>query len=562
MKQLTPAKQQLVKAPSPAGKVNGGKSHPAIRRAPTGAPAITEQQVRDIIYPNPEPKCYWEGAEGPITCALAKQLIGWESEPEYTARMIQEDPSIKPEAAMFGDDFFMRDLNGHKVRCWNNAHNRPFGEETAKEYAQSILKRDWAGPTTMPGETVNGETIIIGRTGQVTSGQHRLIGLILACMMWAGKDKLKWEVYWPTEPVMESLLFFGASEDPRVTRSLDNVRPRTTADVIYTSNIFKGLKSTEHKECARMLAKALDFLWVRTGVNEEGKATVYQTHSESLNFHERHPRLLDCVKHIFEENADRSLSNVKAHEESKGISLSPGTCAGMLYLMGCSSSDGDLYRNMEVRSEKKLAWDNWERACEFWVELSGGQGEGKVIRAALNTLIDEDGKEGRQVEKVTLLTKAWLMFNANDPIEFEDPPLKYVIRNGTVHLDEWPSLGGIDIGPTKKVEPKAPTKEEIEAAKLDKRRAAADDLKSKLAGVTKNPATVELATKLQEMGRKVVIPPVPQKPAGPTNVLPARNGPPQGPSATIAEPGQGKPPAPRLIPPVPKPFAPPVVKRK
>ncbi len=526
----------------------------AVKKPPVVVePPPQVEEIRDILYPDIQVKCFWEGsADGAMSYDIMKAILGWESEPEYTARMLQEQPGLKPEQAMFTKELWddsnnFRNIAGHKVVCWNNDHNRPFDESTAKRYSQEVLTRNWAGPTTFPGETVNGETLIVSRTGRVESGQHRGIGYMWAVETWR-KQQMKWIPNWPDEPVFETIVVFGVSENPKVIRTLDNVRPRTSTDVIYTSGIFDRkadgtqTSSVEKKECSRMLAKAIDFLWQRTGAGgEAGQTKIYQTHAEALGFEERHPKLLDCVKHIFEENASRALSKLR---------ISPGICAGMLYLMGSSSTDAETnakYFSMEHRDESVLDWENWDRATEFWVTLASGAGEAIPITTALKSLVDEDGADGRMIEKVAILTKAWQMFSQHEPIEFATPPLKYTIRDGRTVLDEGPecSLGGIDIGleKAKAAAEHVPTPEELEEAKKANRKAAAEELTSKLQGMRKTtPAPV--AAK------------VPSKPL----LLPAKNGPPPGPSATVAEPGQGKPPAPKLK--VPGPFVPPVAKPK
>jgi hypothetical protein len=217
---------------------------------------------------------------GPITVAKGKEILLWEAEKEYAARVKASNPAYKDVEITFPKEFpaHFRDEEGNLVRCWNNCKNRWFDEPRARLYAQEILQRNWAGPSTFPGETVNGETIVIGRTGIVLSGQHRLIGLVLAFQMWLGKNKLHWQKYWQEEPFLESLIVTGVSEHPCIVRTLDNVKSRTLADTLYTSEVFDGLtlpeangetqrtlRPKERMELARMLDSAVDLLWKRTG---------------------------------------------------------------------------------------------------------------------------------------------------------------------------------------------------------------------------------------------------------------------------------------------------------
>lgn len=445
-----------------------------------------------------------------ISVALAKKLLGWESEKDYTVRMMKEKPGTKEEQAQFSNEILEkmgaqilieRDEEGERVVCWHNCRNRPFDLGHSKKLAQDILNRNWAGPLTMPGETVNGETIIIGRTGQVESGQHRLVALILASQIWI-KQKLKWESKWPTEPVLESLIVQGVSESPNVLRTLDNVKPRTLSDVFYTSDLFLTLTPIERKECSRMLDRAVDFLWTRTGASKKS----YQTHSESLGFVERHPKVLQCLRHLFDENKDRVISNLR---------LSAGQCAGILYLQGSSASDGDEYRAMDVPTEKKLNWDNWDKALEFWVRVGKDATASPVgpITESLAMLVDpEEGTQGRTIEKHAILAKAWHLFLVGDPITVERLELETEVKDGKNKLVEFPDFGGIDLGPphtSESIEDPTPTvittesenirkkKAEEIAKKLQERRE--EEARKRAEESTKTPPAIRHATLQDEI---------------------------------------------------------------
>jgi hypothetical protein len=91
------------------------------------------------------------------------------------------------------------------------------------------------------------------------------------------------------------------SEEPATIRTLDNVRPRTLSDVLYTEeNVFGRLSAAARKEAIRNLDYAIRFLWNRTGQSNPsyGSFTSYRTHSESLDFFHRHPHLAQIVEHI------------------------------------------------------------------------------------------------------------------------------------------------------------------------------------------------------------------------------------------------------------------------
>lgn len=416
---------------------------------------------RTIIYAKPELKLLM----GPsaMTVEAAMDTLGWENEPTYTTRMVTKDPSLTPDQCKL-KEFLFKDESGLKIMCWNNAKNRPFDERWARSVAQDILNRNWM---------LNLENIIIGTTGLVLSGQHRLIGFVLAYQIYL-KNKERYAPLWGSDPfVLETSVGLGASEDPRVVSTLDNVKPRSLADVLYTSDLFRDLSNTERKECARMLDTAIDMLWKRTGADKQ-EFNSYQTHSQSQEFLTRHGRLLDCVKHIFEENKERSISNLQ---------LSPGQCAAAMYLMGSAGSSMLKYQELEVRHEKILDWGHWDEARDFWVALASGKLP--HIIQALAFLADEEG--GRATEKMALIAKAWGFNGSKKPPTVEQLALRYTEPDtlGKRKLDESPTFGGIDIGHRKAApqegDSRPPTKEEVEETKLKIRQQHLAAMKDKAA---------------------------------------------------------------------------------
>ena len=102
------------------------------------------------------------------------------------------------------------------------------------------------------------------------------------------------------------------------------------------------------------------------------------------------------------------------------LSLSPGQCAAVCFLMGCSATPSgdeptdevhsDDYRNMCPPKEDVLNWSLWDRARSFWTGLAGDRGL-IPVRTALNQLTiskpgndDNQGLGGRIDEKLALLT--------------------------------------------------------------------------------------------------------------------------------------------------------------
>jgi len=363
-----------------------------------------------------------------ITADRAKELLGWQ---------------IESEAERFKDDYLLMNDEGQKVRCLNNTRNRPLSEAWCRTLSQDILNKNWADSRNNgDGRTTNGEAIIIGKYGQVLSGQHRLIGLIFSEEQRVGKQKNHWEALWPEQVSIEAIMVFGVDESTYTTRTLDCVKSRTAADVLFASGLFGKVPRSKEAKLAKMCDYAIRMLWHRVGADQNAFRR-FRTNSEVLDWLERHPRIVRSVKHVFEEEK----------EGEKAISrwIAPGTASGLLYLMGSSSSDVDEYSHAEPPSEKVLNWDNWERACDFWVELSSGTPEFKEVRYALAGLRDsETGKGGTMAEKVAIIAKAWLLYADKKPIDARDLELAYhVDEEGGRHLKECPVVGGIDLGDPK-----------------------------------------------------------------------------------------------------------------
>ncbi len=366
---------------------------------------------------------------GPLTVEDMKLMLDWETEKEWQARMVAEEGG-KPEHYLFGEIGPIRKDNKQhqpihclnsakeKVVCWNNANNRPFDMGWCEALVHTILAGQWAGPLMVPGETVNGETVRVSKYGRVLSGQHQGTALILAdetlalsranpnnaadpkYPAWNGHD----------HPVLETIVITGLSEDERVLRTIDYVKPRTTADMLYTMPVFRENTPVQRKEMTRMLSTGIDTLWTRT------KTQGYRTHPEVVGFLERHKTLLKCVDHLFVENAARASAD--GGRKISKLRLSAGQCAALCYLMGSSNDNGDeqygdRYRNESPPSEHGLDWKMWDRARKFWALLAGDRGF-MPVRMALGRLVDSEmgsednqGLGGRVDEKLAIIALAW-----------------------------------------------------------------------------------------------------------------------------------------------------------
>lgn len=481
------------------------KAGTKVVQRPKTAPSVPSRAPdRPVLYPTLN-VCGIEIPESKtrLSYKTAGDILGWETEEEYKQRVGPDSPL---GLIGYGDDFLLLDTDGNKVKCWNNGRNRDLDEAHANKIAQDILDRHYK---------MNGETIIVGRTGLSLSAQHRLVGFRLAVQRWLKNplDYPKWE----EEPYINSLVVFGIDESPEVVKTLDNVRPRSDADVIYTSGVFDTIKvpdpnnpsgpyitrpstKSEKKECSRMYAAATAFLWNRTRAGGEGEDRTYQTHSASDDFRARHPKLLEAVKHIFEENQDRAISRLR---------LSPGVCAAALYMMASGESDHKKY--YANPGDKSLKFTRWDKAEEFFTDLAKGA-DAQPIRNAIAELVSADDLSGgRDTEKMAVLAKAWEAFLAKSAVTEDDLDLgdcwvrisvgKDKAGNDicTRRLVDAPNFGGIDRGPIlKQREEDDPEKRKAEAERI--RRENAEEMRSRGSHNESGPS-IPLVDQLMELRR-------------------------------------------------------------
>ena len=303
---------------------------------------------REVIYQLEAKLCIGEEA---LTCADAKMLLGWEEVKDGVFDLIDE--------------------NKVKVRLTNNPRNRPYQHHLALAYLSEILNGHWQ---------LNGENLIIGKTGVTISAQHRLVGLILACQRWAKapKEYPRWE----TEPRMETFMAFGVDETDKVINTVDTGRPRTLADALARSEYFQGMETGKRLRCAKYLAYAILTLLQRTGERMNALSPKIVPHADSIDFLTRHERLLKCVKHVFEEDASKEESN------KIGQYVGLGTAAALMYLMASSSTAPDsrhhkALANGDSPTERMLNMDRYSRAEAFWTELAGGEAKLDPIKQKL-----------------------------------------------------------------------------------------------------------------------------------------------------------------------------------
>lgn len=364
------------------------------------------------------------GVSEPLTAETAKQLLGWQEESE----------NIK-----FSNDYLFTDRTGKKIRCFNNTNNRPFRIQLAEDYMLEILRQKWK---------MNFETIKLDKYGQVHDGQHRLVGLIFAVQEWvadlargpADRRKLNfpedgWRAsYWPTEPVVDALLGTGMEATDDVVNTIGTGRPRTLSDVLYRSVWFSNMTEDKRLLSAKVLAMAIRTLTFRIGYHELSFAPK-MPHSESIEFVERHERLLEATRFIVDEAGDKKLSQL----------IPLGYATALLYLMGCSGSELEKYD--QVRNESVLDWNLWSKAQDFWVDMAGNGKVTEFVREALINIPADLGSGGlaRDIRCGTVI-KGWSLYSDGEPVALDDVKMEVSKDEfGQPTLTEAPRLGGIDI---------------------------------------------------------------------------------------------------------------------
>lgn len=392
-----PPRTKTAKAKAASSKATSSKA--AKKKAPAKKQGPPK---RKTIYAQVESRlCIGKDALNP---KQARELLGWE--------VIESGNGI------------LKDEEAKTIVCHNNVTNRPLYKPNYLSLKQEILRKKWQ---------FNGEPIIIGKTGLILNGQHTLIALVLAGQTWK-QDREKWSA-WRHEPCIDKLIVFGVQEDDNVVNTMDTCKPRSLMDVIYRSAFFADKPANVRKMVARYCDYCVRLLWHRTGASLDAFAP-RRTHSESLDFINRHSRLLEAVSHVAEENGN---------ENRIGAYLSPGYAAALLYLMAVAESDSDEYASQKSPSEEHLTFSLWDKACDFWTLLAGDAKELGAVRKVLAAMLEEGG--GSVAERCALLVKAWSLWLAGKPVTLKSLALQYHEDDDEIRtLAELPTVGGIDLG--------------------------------------------------------------------------------------------------------------------
>jgi hypothetical protein len=372
----------------------------------------------------------------PMNMELAKELLGWEEE---------------TKEAKFGDDCpaEFTDRYGKRIRCLKNIKNRYYEHRLAESWMYEMLRRKWK---------FVGESIVFDKQGYQHEGRHRLVGLVLANQEWEidskrPKDEQLWQGYWKEPPVIDCLVVMGIDAEDADVHGTG--KPRSSEDVLYRSDWLNNINPPHvRQKYAKALTKAAKFLWDRTAQQisaEERYGEGFKlSHSELKDFIANHPKLVAATKFIMEENDGK--------EAPEGLVqyLNLGYCAGLLYLMGCSTTDPSDATNPKrydvVLTEKALDWKHWDTAQEFWVDLCNNSAN---LEGLTSNLIEYAKDPLLTVGYRTNLTmmaiiKAWNLYSDGKKIKEADCKVEEDTNElGQRSIIEHSLVGGIDTGTTK-----------------------------------------------------------------------------------------------------------------
>lgn len=366
-----------------------------------------------------------------LTAERARELLGWEEQPDKSKI------------------YLITDFHKKKICCHNNVTNRPFYASVMMALKQEVLRGKWR---------LNCENRIIGHTGLVLNGQHTLVALVLAAQEWEANPD-NWPL-WKTEPTINTTIAFGADESDESVNTMDTCKPRSLADVIYRSAIFAGIPAKERREAARMLDHAVRLLWSRLGICLDAFAP-RRTHSEALDFIQRHPHLLDCIRHV-------QTEDVPDEEGQRRVSryLSSGYTSALLFLMASSKTKPEEYREADNPTDDLLDWSQYDKASDFIVKLAGEAESTKPVRQVLAKMVDNETDS--LAAKCALLVKAWTVYASGSSITTKTLVLKWKTDPewGTKTIDECPTTGGIDYGDPSSAEDAQSLRDAKEAANV------------------------------------------------------------------------------------------------
>lgn len=383
---------------------------------------VYQPLAREVIYTESEVRLHTKAEGNALTASYAKELLGWREESEGIKFGGDGEPPVH-----------LTDLLGKKVHCLNNTSNRYLRMSHVLFLMQEILRGRWQ---------LNGEPCIVGTTGQILDNQHTLIALVLAVQEWH-KNQGPYKDVWPQEPCIDKVLVCGIEETDAVVNTINTGKTRVLWDVLYRSIYFSKLKHKDRIACSKLADYAIRLLWSRTGAcgSLDKAKQIKRSHAEALDFIDRHERVLECVRHVYEENGtDNRLLNI----------VTPGYASALMYLMAASATEREEkggYSMVDTPSEEQIDFSNWDKAEEFWVLLCSKHQTMFPVTQAVSALMNEPS--GITLgERLGIICKAWNCWSADDSFTAKDLNLEYATAENDTEpsLVECPNVGGIDLG--------------------------------------------------------------------------------------------------------------------
>ena len=366
-------------------------------------------QDRDLLYEQVEVRVFEPDGEL-LTEELAKMLLGW----------------TEPAEGESFDDYLLKDLEGTTIVCSNNDLQRPYYAQSATDLMWDILGGNWE---------FNLETVIIGETGLVLDGKHRLIALVLACQEYnRNPDRYP---HWESQPEIPIIVGLGAKETKRLVNTIGTGKPRSLSDSFYASGLFDTKDKSQLKRLCRMAEHTIKMLWTRMDAKSEAYNVKF-SHTDALEFIERHPRILEAISTIYHEDSPN-----KPHTVS---SFAGAYAPALLYLMMISDTEPLKYKESDPPNERDLDFSSEEVAERYWVELIENSDTVSSVTEAIRELSESGNFKAD--ERIAIIIKGFHAYKTSQSVRPEDIKLDVTIDdNGFRSLQDHPLVGGVDVGP-------------------------------------------------------------------------------------------------------------------
>lgn len=363
---------------------------------------------REVLYPEVEARVF-ESKGDLLDSETAKTLLGW---------------TVPDDGEKFST-YHIKDSQNRTVFCSNVELQRPFYTNLVNDLMWDILAGNWE---------FNLESVIIGKTGIVLDGKHRLTALVMACEEYERNPERY--PFWEEPPALEILVALGAREDKRLANTIGTGKPRSLTDSFYASGIFDLHQDHKNmRRLCRMAEHSLRVLWTRTGAKAEAYNTKF-SHSDALDFIERHPTLLSCIRDVFELN-DGKYQKIE--------SFSGAYASGLYYLMAVSNTNPTLYRAADPPEEQFLDFSAQELADQYWSDLAARDTKVNAVTDAIAEMADNGNI--RQDERSAIIIKGWNAWIQRGKVTDKDVELEVEVNeHGHRRLIEDPTINGIDVG--------------------------------------------------------------------------------------------------------------------